>query len=429
MIAAPGNMSLPKTTAHRAVIPFYIYSAITFFISAVLLLLSQSSFEGHFFNPHTLALTHLLALGWGTMIILGACHQLVPVLTGGKLFSEKLAIFSFIFTGAGIPLLVVSFYFFNLDIPLLTGAVLINLGIIFFLVNIFMTIRKSKSENVHAIFLFTATLWLFLTTLFGLLLAINFTHPFFKFDSLHYLPLHAHMGIAGWFLLLITGVGSRLIPLFLISKYTSEKTLWAIFILINAGLVGFIADNLFTGAGSRNFVYVLFVFAGLVLFAVYCSKAYRARIRRQVDPQLKLSLISVMLLFVPVLSVSAFLAFPGGAGGDSRLIHFYGFTIFMGWITAIILGMSFKTFPFIVWHKVYHLAASAGKTPSPKELFSDFLFRLMFIFYLAGMAVTGTGILTHISALTCTGSFLLVMTAFFYNWNIFKIALHKPQSP
>jgi hypothetical protein len=48
----------------------------------------------------------------------------------------------------------------------------------------------------------------------------------------------------------------------------------------------------------------------------------------------------------------------------------YGFIIFFGWITAIILGMTFKTLPFIVWNKVYHQQAGKGKTPNPKDLFS-----------------------------------------------------------
>jgi cbb3-type cytochrome oxidase subunit 1 len=66
--------------------------------------------QQHYFNPKTLAITHLMALGWGTMIILGASHQLLPVLIEGKLDSYLLALLSFIFAAAGIPLLVTGFY-------------------------------------------------------------------------------------------------------------------------------------------------------------------------------------------------------------------------------------------------------------------------------------------------------------------------------
>jgi hypothetical protein len=39
-------------------------------------------------------------LGWGTMMILGASHQLVPVMIEGKLYSNTLAYLSFAFAAS-----------------------------------------------------------------------------------------------------------------------------------------------------------------------------------------------------------------------------------------------------------------------------------------------------------------------------------------
>ncbi len=428
MFTATGNNGLQKTTSHKVVIPFYLYASIAFFAGSLLLLLSGSIFDQHFFNPRSLALTHLLALGWGMMIIFGASHQLVPVLTNARLYSDKLAGACFLCAGTGIPLLTAGFYLFNTGPLLLAGGTLVNIGVLLFLINVFMTIRSSGKEDVHALFLFTAAAWLFLTALFGLLIAINFSHPFLPGDFLRYLPLHAHMGIVGWFLLLIIGVGSRLIPLFLISKYNSPGLLWTIFVLVNAGLAGFVADHLFFGPTSRMLIYVSCVTAGILLFAFYCAKAFRQRIRRQVDGQLKISLAAVVLMFLPVICLSFVLIFHKDPAMESRLIHFYGFSIFMGWITALILGMTFKTFPFIVWNKVYHQKASSAKTPSPKELFSGQLFRLMMLCYLPGFVLAGAGILTRSAMMTGTGSVLLVLSAIFYNWNVFRVLFHQPKT-
>jgi hypothetical protein len=79
----------------------------------------------------------------------------------------------------------------------------------------------------------------------GLLLVCNFADAILPNDSLHYLSLHAHIGIAGWFLMLVIGVGSRLIPMFLISKYSDSKRLWLIYFLLNGGLISFIIIFLF----------------------------------------------------------------------------------------------------------------------------------------------------------------------------------------
>ena len=420
--------SLVKNTSYKIVIPFYLYAALSFLIAAVLLLSAAGAFTGHYFNPHILAVTHMMALGWGAMIILGASHQLVPVLIEEGLYSERLAYASLILAGTGIPLLAYGFYVFNMGWPAQWGAILVNAGLAAYLVNLTVSILKSRHENVHAVFVFTAVLWLLLTTLFGLLLVFNFTHSIFPKDSLYFLSLHAHMGIIGWFLLMVIGIGSRLIPMFLISKHTDAKTLWKVYYLINAGLGAFIFIFLFFPNGLLYALPSLLVAAGLALFGKYCRAAYRQRIRKQVDDQVKLSLLSVFMLAIPFASLLLIICFLIFNGRQLNLVLLYGFTIFFGWITAIILGMTFKTLPFIVWNKVYHQKAGLGKTPSPKDLFSDKIFRSMSIAYLSGFVLFSAGILCAEVAVLNVAAFLLLAAALLYNWNIFILLAHKPET-
>src|SRR6188508_996817 len=111
------NISLVKNTTYKIVLPFYMYAALAFLFAAILLVNATSSFSQHYFQPKLLAITHSMALGWGTMIILGASYQLVPVLIEQKLFSNSLAYLSFILAASGIPLLVYAFYVFNTGWP------------------------------------------------------------------------------------------------------------------------------------------------------------------------------------------------------------------------------------------------------------------------------------------------------------------------
>jgi uncharacterized membrane protein len=128
-----------------------------------------------------------MALGWGTMIILGASYQLVPVLIEGKLYSTALAYASFVLAAVGIAFLVYGFYTFNMGWPAQWGAILINAAILSYLLNLAVSITKTKEENVHTVFVFTAACWLFFTTLLGLLLVYNFSTNIFSQGSLHYL--------------------------------------------------------------------------------------------------------------------------------------------------------------------------------------------------------------------------------------------------
>ena len=114
---------------------------------------------------------------------------------------------------------------------------------------------------------------------------------------------------------------------------------------------------------------------------------------------------------------------------NTRLILAYGFVIFFGWITALILGMTFKTLPFIIWNKVYHLRAGTGKTPNPIELFSTRIFSAMAFVYLLGFILFIVGVFMENEIILKLASLFLLLTALLYNWNVIKLFLHKPARP
>src|SRR5690606_22388978 len=99
------------------------------------------------------------------------------------------------------------------------------------------------------------------------------------------------------------------------------------------------------------------------------------------------------------------------AGENTRLVLACGMTVFFGWITAIILGMTFKTLPFIVWNKVYHKKAGLGKTPNPKSLFSNPVFTGMAVLYLAGFILFVTGILLSVVLVLQIAALFLLLAA------------------
>ncbi len=423
-MAVPAN-SASQNTSYKVVLPFYIYAAAAFFVATLMLVFSSSAFTQHYFHPNTLAITHVMALGWGTMIILGASYQLVPVLIEHKLYSDRLAYLSFFLAATGIPFLAYAFLTFDMGWPAQTGGILVNLAVIVFMINMAMTMAGNKKQNVHAMFMLTATAWLLVTTLVGLLLVYNFSWNMLSNDSLHYLPFHAHLGIIGWFLLLVIGVGSRLIPMFLISKYTNEKLLWTIFILLNGGLSIFVGMFLVNMEIEFFALPVIMGIVAIACFGYYCFRAFRERIRKQVDEPMKISLVSVGIMLLALLILGIVVALLIVPVKSSSVVLVYGFSIFFGWITALIFGMTFKTLPFIIWNKVYHSMAGKKKTPNPKDLFSTPVFNAMAITYLAGFILFITGVLLIKILFLQLATGLLLAAAILYNWNVFKLVLHK----
>lgn len=417
-----GSNSPIKNTSYKVVIPFYAYAALSFLLATIFIMQNVVVFTQHYFHPNTLAITHTMALGWGTMIILGASHQLFPVIIEGKLHSNLLAYLTFFFAAIGIPLLIYSFYKFSMGIMAQTGGIFINLSVLCYIANLVISSSKSKKENIHAMFAITAAFWLFLTTSFGLLLVYNFTQHILSHDSIYYLTIHAHIGIIGWFLLMVMGVSSRLIPIFLVSKYENEKRLWWVYLLINIGLISFILIPSLPFKTSLRVLSINLIGIGILLFGMNIYKAYTKRIRKKLDTQIKISMLSVGFMIIPLLII---IMVTLTSSNSEKLIMLYGFTIFFGWITTLILGMTFKTLPFIIWNKVYNNIDSIIKTPDPKALFNNTLYTISSLSYLIGFVIFGYGIIRANVYVLNAGAALLLLTALMYNLNVFKIIIHQ----
>jgi hypothetical protein len=164
---------------------------------------------------------------------------------------------------------------------------------------------------------------------------------------------------------------------------------------------------------------------GMFLFGYYCLQAWRQRLRRKLDEQMKISLLSVLLMLLPFIILLVITGWLLTGEQNTRLITLYGFTVFFGWITAIILGMTFKTLPFIVWNKVYSGKAGLEKTPGPKELFSKKAFTVTGFSYLAGFLLFIPGIYMGQTVLLNAATVLLLVAALLYNFNVLKIVMHK----
>lgn len=423
------NANKNTNSSSTIVITHFLTSAIIFFLITVLLSLSSQAFIGHYFQPKILAITHLTTLGWVTLIIFGALYQLIPVIAGKELYSVKFSLITFICFVTGTLLLAFSFWYFIVGFLLQLAAILLFVGASLFVINIFLTIQKSMNDNIETDFILSAVYWLWLTVFIGMLLAFNLTHAFLPKDHLHYLKIHAHVGILGWLLLLIIGVSSKLIPMFLLSGKLDTKKMSFAYYFLHAGLVGFLVDSFFFNGISRVLIYLLLVIIGIAFYIAYLVQAYKKRVRKKLDIGLKHSFISFIFIAIPltliVLLNSNIIQDPKLS---LQISIAFGFSVFFGFITLLILGQTFKTLPFIAWHKKYEKFSGKIKTPLPKDLYSEKLAYWQLIVFTIGYMTTITGILLSKVFIIQAGSCILVCAAIIYNINVFKVVLHKPQA-
>jgi hypothetical protein len=409
------------------VIPHFVFAAVSFFILSFLLLFSGEAMTGYFLQPEILAPTHIAALGWGTMIIFGALYQLIPVVFEVSLYSESLAKTTFWTFGVGIVLMVYSFWTSSFGILLSISGSIVFVAIEMFTYNVIKSTQKSKKKNIQSLFVKTSTIWLGLTALLGLLLALNYKYAFLSPSHLLYLKMHAHMGLAGWFLMLIMGVGATLIPMFLVSHQVSDKNLKFAYYFTNIGLVILSIDWLLLHGSIFIPVWGIIITAGIIFFISFVAQSYKKRIRKILDIGMKHTMLSVFSLILPIIlglfASSEFIEFD--IDFYYRIVLLYGFSLFFVFITSIILGQTYKTIPFIIWLVQYKALVGKTKTPLPKELYSEKLSEWQFYFYIASIISLITGILLANHYVIEIGAFLLMVTAILYNINVFKIVFHK----
>lgn len=408
------------------VLPFYGAAAVSFLLVTVLMLWSYTSFSGHFFQPHLLAITHLAALGWGTMLIFGASHQLLPVVMEVPLFSEKLAKACFITLLPGLALLAGSFWNFRLGWPMETGAMLILLSVVLYVVNVYRTAVQNKQWTITVECIVTASWWLLLTAVLGTLLVFNLRYAFLPEGHLYYLKIHAHLGMGGWFLMLIMGVASRLIPMFLLSHQEPGRPVRIAYYCVNAALIGFLVLAFFFHAERFWPLCAVVALAGIISYGKFVRDAYGGAMRKKLDAPMRMTMLAVMLLVVPFgfLAVLALMRNPQGGSAVSFSLA-YGISILGGFVTAMLLGQTFKTLPFIVWMHRYKKLIGKRKTPLPRELYREAWVQYQFYCYLTGYLLLLGGVAFAVRWMIATGCVALLVTAVCYNVNVFATMTHR----
>ena len=416
------HIHIGRAPGNKAVLPFYATGAVAFLVLCIVMLCTPQSFTQHYFTPHLLTIVHIAALGWGTMIIFGAAHQLLPVICEQDLYSEKMAAASWYTLTLGIILL--TWKFWNLDTGwvMITGGSLIVLSVLFFVINVLKTTAIFRKFTTQKLFIISSALWLLFTVSVGLLLAINLglTSPIFRVSHLEILKLHAHMGIAGWFLQLIAGVSTKLVPMFLLGKSDKEHLLKKAFIFQNLGLILFLLDGYFFAVTGRVLIYAAIVLAGIIFWLLYLYDVFRNRLRKRIELLMKHTFLSFLSLILAVLLIPVVYYSEG-----YRWTMVYGTLIFLGWITNIILGKTFKTLPFIIWNTHYKHLTGKAKIPLPKDLFSEKLTIWQFRLFIAAFLVFALGLALQQLTVIRIGLVLWLAVAVIYCLNVFKLIFHQ----
>ena len=319
-------------------------------------------------SPHVIALAHAWLLGFFVTVATGAVYQIVPVALSTKLWNEPLGWAHFVLHALGVPGMVFLFWSYQLKFVGIFGC-FVALGIILFTLNTWMTIKTSPRNDIVAISIFLAAGWLALGVLAGLFLIANRLWGWVPVDPIALLRTHAHLGLIGFFLTLLQGVGFQLLPMFTMGQVTRWRPptigIWC----SQAGLC-LLIPALIWQIQLLGVIAGIVIVVGLISSGIGIKFALETRKKKHLDPGIQVFLFGgVGVVLAALTGLLLMILGPGQgafAGGFGPMT--YAILGIFGGLLPCIAGMMCKIVPFLTWMRSYGPLVGRFRTPPAHSL-------------------------------------------------------------
>lgn len=380
---------------------FILFSLIALVISQILLLVhGYMLVDGSFRIPAIWSSAHLLVLGWALMVAMGSMYQLVPVAFLTKIWNEKFGFIQFFITAIGISTFAGMLYW--APQKALIPGILTLLGILMFLLQMFMTLRKQAKPNILTAFVGTALVCLLFTIFMGITLVYclktgvgaEYYQAIFK--------SHLLMGVTGWFTLLIFGFSYKMVPMFSLSHGFPMVQARYVYGFYVAGLVVtiisfFIDSSIFIKIGF------MLMFLGFSIFSWHISIIIKKRLKKKLDKPFIFALSAIG--FANILHLAAFALLWGNHFGT--LIGPLVYTYLLLWIVLSIVGYLYKIVPFLWWTYKYSKEIGKQSVPSLKEMMNEKIVGPLFSLFIGAVLTIFCALVFKTAILFNVGQFVL----------------------
>lgn len=349
--------------------------------------------------PETLAVLHVIAVGWLGLLFAGALLQFVPVLAATHLRLPWLAGPALVFLILGVALLSLGFTALSgritLDLEVMPlGGLFLASGFTMLTVSLATTIIAEKSFDVPGILVLSGLAGLVATALTGGLFAgvisglVDLPDVASRLSDLA--PFHAASGVLGWMTITAVGVSYRLFAMFMLapevkggSRRTASTALCALLFLCAA-----VTSGLEGTSFSAMSITVALVTTGVstVFYVIDVWKMFTARRRKvlELNSVAGLAALGFLVAGLTLLQLAWFTDFrlPFGTAA------FYA--LGLGWLSGLGLSQLFKIVPFLAWLETYGPVMGRVAVPRVQDLVNERRARGWFVIFYLSVTV-GTG--------------------------------------
>ena len=409
-VAEPVTQSAPSREQIRTArlpIHFFISAVALFGLGVIVIPLVIGDLMEFFYQPRILATTHTFTLGWITSAIMGVMYRLVPAMTKRPLPFPRLArwqfgLYLFSATGLMMHMLIGAWP------PTWMAAAVIVLTVIFFAMNMLYCLGPAWHKSAAETGMCLSIGFLLLAATLGFLLAFDKARGFLSGNVLTNLASHAHLAALGWVSLSICAVSYRMAPAFLLSELTLPRVaVWQLYGLA-FGVAGLAMALLGWIPGTT--LWSIVVLSALLAYIGVLQTLVRNR-RTPIDWTMRHAMAGMVCLLLAVgLGFSLLWIDPDSVLGN-RVAGAYGVLGLLGWVTNLIIGMSFKLFPgFVVGVRERRGWSTLPITEFSLARYRPFVFVLLNI----GVLTLAAGLITAQAAIAQFGALMLMPGGLIY---------------
>jgi hypothetical protein len=354
--------------------------------------------RGEWLSPDAAAVAHCFTIGWLVTSAYGTLYQMGPVAMGIEARSVRAGFVTLALHTLGTALVVAGLGGW---LPSLMGAgwTLVALGLALWTWNVGTRLGTTPRAprigwTVLAAF---GALWL------GLLVAgarIGNVLGWWMVPRTALVAAHVQLAAVGFGTLLVMGIGSRLMPMFLLSRTAPEWPSRVAAPVTGAGVLLQVAGWL-AGRTALATTGGLVAAAGVALFLVQATLWFRHRARPQLDPSLRQVVAALALLGGAL--VAGLLAL---VSARPQFVAAYGLLLIVGWLGVLVAAIYARILPFLTWMHRYSPRVGEKGLPKVGDLVPVKWVRVASSAWIAGAALLPVAVAAGVPALAGAGAAL-----------------------
>lgn len=349
---------------------------------------------GFYYQPETLAVVHLITLGWISSSILGAIYLIGPIALRTRFPARWPDYLAFVLVVVGTVGMAGHFWIDSYSGMVWSAGTLL-LGLLQVTGRVALGLWDAGIPAAVKAHIVLAFVNLLLAGSVGALIGV-------EKQMVHVLPGyllgtvygHAHLAALGWATMMVMGTGYRLFPMVLPASMPGGRRLWLTAVILEVGVLGLLLTLPFRTRWSEPFALLGVVAVVLFLERVAWMRRHPKKSPRDLPMPDYGSLQAVTALVWLALAAVLGGVLTLGPPGAWRVpvAGLYGVVGLVGFLAQIVIGMEARLLPMFAWMHAWVGSGFEEAPPSPHGLAWRPLQAVTWLTWLVGVPLLGVGL-------------------------------------